>query len=101
MRSREVYVHTVDLATGVSFADLPAGFLAALCDDAAGKRGAAPSPALVLEASDTGQRWDLPGDAEAVTLTGPLAEVTAYLTGRPHRLTTAGGQPAPARPAWL
>jgi len=35
MRSREVYVHTVDLATGVSFADLPAGFLAAVCDDAA------------------------------------------------------------------
>ena len=32
---------------------------------------------------------------------GPLAEVTAYLTGRPHRLTTAGGEPAPVRPAWL
>ena len=101
MRSREVYVHTVDLATGVSFADLPAGFLAALCDDAANKRDAAPSPALVLEASDTGQRWDLPGDAGGVTLTGPLAEVTAYLTGRPHRLATAGGESAPARPAWL
>ena len=101
MRSREVYVHTVDLATGVSFADLPAGFLAALCDDAANKRDAAPSPALVLEASDTGQRWDLPGDAGGVTLTGPLAEVTAYLTGRPHQLATAGGESAPARPAWL
>ena len=101
MRSREVYVHAVDLATGVSFAGLPPGFLAALCDDAARKPSAVSGPALVLEASDTGQRWDLPGDAGAVTLIGPLAEVTAYLTGRPHRLTTAGGEPAPARPAWL
>jgi maleylpyruvate isomerase len=101
MRSREVYVHAVDLATGVSFADLPAGFLAALCDDVAGKRRAAPGPALVLEATDTGQRWELPGDGEAVTLAGPLAGVTAYLTGRPHGLTTAGGEAAPALPAWL
>jgi uncharacterized protein (TIGR03083 family) len=101
MRSREVYVHVVDLATGVSFADLPTGFLAALCDDAAGKRSEAAAPALVLEASDTGQRWDLPGGVEPITLIGPLAEITAYLTGRPHRLTTAGGEPAPVRPAWL
>jgi uncharacterized protein (TIGR03083 family) len=63
MRSREVYVHAVDLATGLSFADLPPGFLAALCDDVAGKRGTAPGPALVLEAADTGGRWALPATA--------------------------------------
>lgn len=101
LRAREVYVHAVDLATGVSFAGLPPGFLAALCDDAASKPSAASSPALVLAASDTGQRWELPGDVEAVTLIGPLAEVTAYLTGRAHRLTTTGGGAAPVRPAWL
>lgn len=105
MRAREVFVHAVDLATGLSFADLPGGFLAALCDDVAGKRATGPSPApgpaVVLEATDTGGRWELPGPGGAVTLAGPLAGITAYLTGRPHRLTTAAGGPAPALPAWL
>jgi len=101
MRSREVYIHAVDLATGLSFAGLPAGFLTALCDDVAGKRGTGPGPALVLNAADTGGRWELPGDGEAVTVSGPLAEVAAYLTGRASHLTTAGGRAAPALPAWL
>jgi maleylpyruvate isomerase len=49
LRAREVYVHAVDLATGLSFGDLPGGFL----------------------------------------------------TGRAHKLTTAGGDPAPALGPWL
>jgi uncharacterized protein (TIGR03083 family) len=101
MRSREVYVHAVDLATGLSFAGLPAGFLTALCDDVADKRSKGPGPALLLAATDTGGQWKLPGDGEAVTLAGPLAEITAYLTGRANRLTTAGGEPAPVLPPWL
>jgi maleylpyruvate isomerase len=39
MRAREVCVHAVDLDNGVTFADLPADFLAALCDDIVAKRG--------------------------------------------------------------
>lgn len=101
MRSREVYVHAVDLATGLSFAGLPAGFLTALCDDVTGKRSKDPGPALVLAATDTGGQWKLPGTGEAVTLAGPLAEITAYLTGRANRLTTAGSEPAPVLPPWL
>ncbi len=61
---REVYIHAVDPATGVSFADLPAGFLAVLCDDVA----------------------------------GPLAEITTYLTGRAHILTTIDSEVAPVLP---
>ncbi|SEF64365.1 maleylpyruvate isomerase [Thermomonospora echinospora] len=101
LRSREVCVHTVDLATGVSFADLPAGFLAALADDITGKRGNAPGPALVLTAADTGDRWELLGEDDATAVAGPLAEVTAYLAGRPHTLTATDGSPAPTLPAWL
>jgi maleylpyruvate isomerase len=37
MRAREVCVHAVDLDTGVTFADLPGDFNAALAADAAGK----------------------------------------------------------------
>jgi len=101
MRSREVYVHAVDLATGVVFADLPAGFLTALCDDVAGQRSKGHGPALVLAATDNGGQWKLPGTGEAVTLAGPLAQITAYLTGRSHSLTTAGGGAAPVLAPWL
>ncbi|MEV6161914.1 maleylpyruvate isomerase family mycothiol-dependent enzyme [Streptomyces sp. NPDC052052] len=101
MRSREVCVHAIDLGTGLTFADLPADFLAALCDDVIGKRAQGPGPALLLEATDTGARWELSGEGLPAPLTGPLHEITAYLTGRAHALTAPGGAPAPALAAWL
>jgi maleylpyruvate isomerase len=91
----------VDLATGLSFGDLPGGFLAALCRDVIARRGTAPGPAMLLEAADTGGCWELSGDGAPIVLCGPLAEITAYLTGRPHKLTTAGGDPAPTLGPWL
>ncbi|GGT38074.1 maleylpyruvate isomerase family mycothiol-dependent enzyme [Nonomuraea spiralis] len=101
LRSREVCVHAVDLATGLTFAGLPAGFLAALADDVAAKRAAAAGPAVVLSAADTGDRWELPGEGGPTTVEGPLAGVAAYLAGRPHDLTDSDGSPAPSLPAWL
>ncbi|MFI0424461.1 maleylpyruvate isomerase family mycothiol-dependent enzyme [Spongiactinospora sp. 9N601] len=101
LRSREVCVHAVDLAADVSFADLPIAFLAALADDIVVRRGDASGPAVVLDAAGTGDRWELPGDGAVTRVTGPLAEIVAYLAGRPHTLTTAGGSPAPQLPAWL
>jgi maleylpyruvate isomerase len=103
LRAREVYVHGVDLATGLSFAELPGDFLTALCGDVIAKRGSAPGPAMLLQAVDSGGQWELPGQREGdtVTLSGPLADITAYLTGRAHKLTTAGGEPAPVLGPWL
>lgn len=69
MRAREVCVHAVDLGRGVTFADLPDDFNAALCEDIRAKRGLTELPAAVAGA--------------------PLAEVTAWLAGRPHALTDA------------
>ncbi|MFL6053128.1 MAG: maleylpyruvate isomerase family mycothiol-dependent enzyme [Actinoallomurus sp.] len=100
MRSREVCVHAVDLAAGVAFADLPVGFLAALADDVVGKRSSATGPAVVLTTTDTDDRWALPGE-DAATVIGPLAEVAAYLAGRPHTLTATDGSPTPVLPTWL
>ncbi|MEV0154683.1 maleylpyruvate isomerase N-terminal domain-containing protein [Micromonospora sp. NPDC050686] len=62
LRAREVCVHAVDLGTGLTFADLPDGFLSALVVDIQAKRGLARLP------------------------DGPLPEVVAYLAGRPHSL---------------
>jgi maleylpyruvate isomerase len=69
MRAREVCVHAVDLARGVTFADLPADFNEALCEDIRVKRGMTELPAEVAGA--------------------PLHEITAWLAGRPHHLADA------------
>ena len=81
-------IHAVDLGTGVTFADLPADFLEALCDDIVAKRATAPiagSPDIDICPTDLeGLSWKLPGsEATApITVTGPLAACTAYLAGR-------------------
>jgi len=80
MRSREVMVHAVDLATGLTFADLPEDFLAELRQDITSKRGAENVPAV----------------------RGSDADVTAYLAGRTcSGVTTPDGAPAPELPSWL
>lgn len=69
MRAREVCVHAVDLDLDldldVGFADLPADFLRALIDDILAKRG----------------------DVEPVD--GPVDQMAAWLSGRPHTLLGA------------
>jgi maleylpyruvate isomerase len=78
MRSREVLIHAVDLATGLAFADLPPDFLEALCQDIRTSRGDVPA------------------------VTGPLPEVAAYLAGRPYSsVTTSEGIAAEPLPPWL
>jgi maleylpyruvate isomerase len=78
MRSREVMIHATDFGTGITFADLPADFLEALCDDIRTQRGDVPA------------------------VTGPLPELAAYLSGRPYSdVTTPNGNPAEPLPPWL
>jgi len=101
LRAREVCVHAVDLDSGVAFTDLPADFLVALCDDIVAKRSASEGPAVDLRPGDVDASWVLPGSAPAVAVIGQLAEVAAYLSGRPHQLTTTAGAPAPALSSWL
>jgi maleylpyruvate isomerase len=103
MRAREVMVHAVDLGAGVRFDDLPLDFLAALVDDIVGKRSSDPTgPAVTLKATDTGTTWSLPGPGTPTEVTGMLADLTAYLSGRsPHDVRDADGAPAPELPRWL
>ncbi|WP_431038838.1 maleylpyruvate isomerase family mycothiol-dependent enzyme [Streptomyces sp. P6-2-1] len=102
MRAREVCVHAVDLGTDIGFDALPAPFLAALCEDIAAKRSAAPGPAVRLYADDTAHAFTLTGGGEAVEVRGPLAALTAWLAGRPHPLTTTtAGALLPDLGPWL
>lgn len=101
MRVREVMVHAVDLGP-VGFADLPRDFLGSLVTDVVGKRGPAAGPAMRIEPVDSGLRWSLHGDGAPVTVRGTLADLTAYLTGRPGgQVSTTAGEPAPELPPWL
>jgi maleylpyruvate isomerase len=69
MRAREVFVHAVDLGVGITFADLPDDFLLALADEIRTKRGLS--------------------DDDLLGVDGPLPEVAAWLSGRPHDLVDA------------
>jgi maleylpyruvate isomerase len=98
MRTREIYIHAIDLAAGTTYADLPPDFLAALLDDVTVRRSAVGGgPALVIAATDTGGRWDVAGVGSPVPVTAPLPELAAYLTGRPAPSLPA----APVLPPWL
>jgi maleylpyruvate isomerase len=98
MRDREVYIHTVDLACGVGFADLPAAFLGALLDDVTARRATlGAGPALDVTATDTGARWQVAGTGAPARVSAPLAVLAAWLTGRPEPALPD----APALPPWL
>jgi maleylpyruvate isomerase len=92
LRSREVMIHAVDLDAGIGFDRMPDGFLIALIDDIVGRRSTmAGHPAIALEGA--GQRWEIAGDGQSVTVNGTLPEIAAYVSGRaPH---------GPELPAWL
>jgi maleylpyruvate isomerase len=82
LRCREVFVHAVDLGVGTTFAQLPADFLMALCEDIRRARAVA--------------------NGSGPTVEGSLADVTAYLAGRHFsNVTTADGAPAPELGPWL
>jgi maleylpyruvate isomerase len=98
MRDREVYIHAVDLAAGTTFADLPDEFLTALLDDVTARRSArGGGPALAVAATDTGHAWEVTGTGAPVPVSARLADLAAYLAGRPAPALPA----APGLPAWL
>lgn len=98
MRDREVYVHAIDLGAGTEWTDLPAQFLSALIDDVTARRSSkGGGPALAVAATDTGHTWEVAGAGAPAPVSAPLADLAAYLTGRP----APGLKAAPALPAWL
>ena len=96
MRCREVWVHAIDLDAGVGWADAPEDVLAALVDDVFrmwDRRGQVPG-LTVFSGSRT---W---GEGP-VAVSGALADVAGWVTGRSPgaRLEADGG--LPGLPAWL
>jgi maleylpyruvate isomerase len=98
MRVRELYIHAIDLDAGTAWPDLPAEFLTELLDDVTSRRSSkGGGPALVVAATDTGHTWDVAGAGAPLPVSAPLADLAAYLTGRPAPDLKA----APVLPPWL
>jgi maleylpyruvate isomerase len=109
MRTREVWVHAVDLDNGASFADIPAPVLERLLTDITGAwktRGT--DKDLVVE--DTGQPTRVTYGNTAATsptvVSGSLSAITRWAAGRGTDGTTArrdgeSTTPASRPPAWI
>lgn len=107
MRTREVWVHAVDLDAGTTFADLPSPVTEALLDDAIRALAARDGvPRLTVSPDDLARSWTIgPEDARAAPVVGgDAAAIAAHVLGRPARggrLTMEGAQSPPPLPPWL
>jgi maleylpyruvate isomerase len=105
MRIRETWVHAVDLGTGVTFAEVPSAVVDELLDEvAAGLAGREDCPALLLVDVAGGPSRRIGPAGAHVEVSGPAADLLAWLIGRADGSALAagpdGGRP-PAPPAWL
>jgi maleylpyruvate isomerase len=95
MRAKEIWVHGTDLAAGLSFADLPTDFCAALVDDVLGLFASREQELdVTVVATDVDRTWGSGG----TTVEGPVAAIAAWLT----RSDASGlKRDVPPPPAWL
>jgi maleylpyruvate isomerase len=103
-RTREVWIHAVDLDNGASFADMPADVLERLLKDITGAwhhRG--DDKDLRLEVLGSGGVTQL-GDtsaADPVIVTGSLPDIAGWAAGRSTRGITSNRTNAPPAPRWI
>ncbi|SOD63329.1 maleylpyruvate isomerase [Streptomyces zhaozhouensis] len=101
MRTREVWVHAVDLANGAGFGDLPPALLDRLAADVvAGWRRRGEAVSLTLRPEDRDAPLVL-GDGSGPEVAGAQADLVRWLTGRGARRLTHAGEAPPALPRWL
>lgn len=108
LRTREVWIHAVDLNSGASFDDFPPNLidhlLANVVSSWRGRREAERMPNFVLTPSDRGGPKGVGtlDDADAVVVRGPAVDLTRWATGRSFLgVTLASGGPVPNAPRWI
>lgn len=111
MRTREVWIHAVDLGNGASYRQFPAELVDGLLADVLrvwrSRRGSEAIPPLVLSPDDrTGEHRvadDDAGTGEPIRVHGRAADLARWATGRggANVLRTADGAPVPEPPRWL
>jgi len=107
MRTREVWVHAVDLGNGGTFDDFPDELLDALLDNITGtwerrRKDGEVSPSYVLEPLDRNLAHTIADADTRTTIRGTAARPVAWASGRPAAgVVTADGAPPPPAPHWL
>ena len=103
MRVREVWLHVVDLGTGVAVESWPGDLVDTLLDEVTATMGGRDDPpALRLQATDRERTWQIGAETDAAQeVSGKAADILAWLTGRStgEGLATDGVLPAP--PHWM
>ncbi|MCU1411100.1 MAG: maleylpyruvate isomerase [Rhodoglobus sp.] len=103
MRTREVWVHAIDLDNGASFRDVPAEILERLLEDITrtwALRGDGAD--LVLSISDPVRLKEVGGAGPGSRVVrGTLAALTRWATGRGVVGVTSSGGDIPIAPRWL
>ena len=105
LRTRETWIHAIDLARGAWFDALPDPLIDALltdvCTTLSTRQGC---PAVRLTPEDRVRTWTTgPADIEAATVEGTAAELLAWITGRNRgqRPAVTAKHELPVLPAWL
>lgn len=103
MRVREVWVHAVDLAAGIRFADLPPDLVDAMLEDVAPEFTAASGcPPVRLRPADRPGTWSIGGtDTTPTDVDGPAADLLGWLLGRGAADTLRTEGALPELPRWL
>jgi maleylpyruvate isomerase len=104
MRTREIWIHAVDLDNGAAFVQIPANVLNRLLQEITGawkSRGDDKDLLLkVTDASTVMEFGDLGSDNPDV-ISGTLADITAFAAGRSTKGITSSKQQSPTAPRWL
>ena len=107
MRTREVWVHAVDLDNGAAFTDIPAPVLTRLLKDiTAAWHTRGTDAGLLIKVTGTDLTFGDTSAENPTVITGPLAAVAPWATGRGTQGVTAthAGAPraeVPAAPPWI
>lgn len=105
MRTREVWIHAVDLDTGAWFNTLPATLVDRLLADAAATlTGRAECPAVTLAPDDRMRTWSLGPAQSPATVSGTAADLLGWVIGRSRRdlpVAVTSREPLPRLPRWL
>ncbi|MBB5633061.1 maleylpyruvate isomerase [Cryobacterium mesophilum] len=108
LRTREVWLHAVDLDSGASYDDFPAGLvdhlLANVLSSWRGRREAENIPNFILSPTDRGipRGVGAADDADAVVLHGSAVDLTRWATGRGFLgVLSESGEPVPVAPRWI
>jgi maleylpyruvate isomerase len=102
MRTREVWLHAVDLQSGTRFSDIPQPVLRRLLDDVVGLWGQRDEPPgwRLVEQGAASQTWESK-QPETFEVRGDLTSLASWATGRGSRgIQFCGTQPRTA-PRWI